>query len=409
MGRRLNWLLYGTPPSPRSRSSPPATAGTIEAAARVALARRRGRGSLATTPFGFGPPLAGFEPPYPFTAPGWFDRSAAMSVASISRSRDLICSAVSALPFTLWQIDRQAVPAVERRIPDYTWMDRPDPDRTRQWMLSWTTDDLMFHAAAHWHITARFATGFPSQFRRIEPGDLHDDGDGALSITDPYTGERVPVRDEDIVEFLSPIEGMLSNGWRTISIAMQLDEAADRFASNEIPNGWLQEKEGSEDLADDELQKIALDFSVARHTATTAALNKWMDYHPNTVNPDDMQLVDSRSYQALEAARLGNVPPYLVGAPAGTGMTYQNGQQARQDLVDFGAAAFIGCIEQTLSGPNVTPRGTAVRLDLNAWLRNPFTTSSDGEPAANDLQVADPSPDQAPTQTPPAPPTEVAL
>ena len=37
-----------------------------------------------------------------------------------------------------------------------------------------------------------------------------------------------------------------------------------------------------------------------------------------------MQLVEGRTYQALELARLANVPPYLVGAPAGTGMTYQN-------------------------------------------------------------------------------------
>jgi hypothetical protein len=100
-----------------------------------------------------------------------------------------------------------------------------------------------------------------------------------------------------------------------------------------------------------------------------------------------MQLVEGRTYQALEMARLSNIPPYLVGAPAGTGMTYLNGQQARQDLVDFGAAPYVACIEQTLSGPNVTPRGTLVRLDLNVWLRNPFTTPTDSSP--NDLQIRD--------------------
>jgi hypothetical protein len=107
-----------------------------------------------------------------------------------------------------------------------------------------------------------------------------------------------------------------------------------------------------------------------------------------------MQLVEGRTYQALELSRLGNIPPYLVGAPAGTGMTYLNGQQARQDLIDFAAGAYIGCIEQTLSGPNVTPRGQSIRLDQNAWLRNPFTTTTgDGnaEPSPNDMQIADPT------------------
>jgi phage portal protein BeeE len=104
-----------------------------------------------------------------------------------------------------------------------------------------------------------------------------------------------------------------------------------------------------------------------------------------------MQLVEGRTYQALELARLANIPPYLVGAPAGTGMTYQNAEQARSDLIDYGALPYIGCIEQTLSGPNVTPAGTSIRLETNAWLRSPFTGDPAGAPSPNDMQIADPS------------------
>lgn len=388
MGRRLDWLLYGTPPSRdlHARTGTATVGAGVEAAAgRVALANRR-RGSVATTPYGFGPPLEGFEPPYPFsTAPPNFDRDAAMSVASISRAQALIVSAVSALPFTLWTIDRARTPAVERSVPQYPWMDRPDPNRTRQWLLAWTTDDLMFHGIAHWEITGRYSTGYPSSFARIEPGALSETASG-LQITDP-DGTMRRVAERDIVEFLSPLDGVLSTGWRTISTAMQLDAAADRFASVEIPAGILEEQDGSEDMTSEELQEQALMFSAARHTNTTAALNKYLRYREVNVDASAMQLVDGRSYQALECARVGNVPPYLIGAPAGTGMTYLNGEQSRRDLIDFGAAPYIGCIEQTLSGPNVTPRGQAVRLDLNAWLRNPFT---DGTDSRNDLDPVDP-------------------
>lgn len=72
-------------------------------------------------------------------------------------------------------------------------------------------------------------------------------------------------------------------------------------------------------------------------------------------------------------------------------MTYLNAEQAKADLIDFGALPYIGCIEQTLSGPNVMPRGNFVRLDVNAWLRNPFTTtgpSGSAEQSPNDMQVA---------------------
>ena len=78
-------------------------------------------------------------------------------------------------------------------------------------------------------------------------------------------------------------------------------------------------------------------------------------------------------------------------------MTYQNTAQATADLISFGALPYIGCIEQTLGGPNVTPRGTTVRLDVNALLRNPFTEAT---PAANDIQhafdPAAPTPEPAP-------------
>lgn len=67
-------------------------------------------------------------------------------------------------------------------------------------------------------------------------------------------------------------------------------------------------------------------------------------------------------------ARVANIPPYLVGAPSGSGMTYQNAQQARQDLFLFGAKPFVDCIEQTLSMNNITPRGRYIYLDIDSYL-----------------------------------------
>jgi hypothetical protein len=392
MGRRFDRWMLGVP---YERADTPVTATTpaprVEAAARVALARRPAATGPAGWPLGTGPALAPFT--FDGEAPPWFDRAAAMSLPTVSRSRNLICSAVSALPFTLWTFDASQAPPVQQQIPQHQWMNRPDPDRTRQWMLAWTVDDLYFSEVAHWLVTRRLATGYPGGFRRIPPGDLQSNADGTYTYTDPHTGARTAVDPADVVEFLAPIEGLLSVGWRPISIALQLDQAADRFAGTEIPAGVLEEQDSSEDLTSAELADLAAEFNYARLTNTTAATNKHVRYRETPVDASKMQLVEGRTYQALELARLGNVPAYLVGAPAGTGMTYQNGQQARQDLIDFAAGAYIGCIEQTLSGPNVTPNGQIVRLDQNAWLRNPFTTT-DGTPgqlSPNDMQLANPT------------------
>jgi hypothetical protein len=357
----------------------------VAAAGRVELA---GRGpTTRSLPFASGGESLVPVTPWDVGWGGVWDRTAAVSLPTIKRARDLICTAVGALPITAWSIDFNRVPAVEQQTAPAGWMQRPDPNVTRQYLLAWTADDLMFYGLSHWVITGRYADSYPSSFTRALPGDVQFD-----ERTDRVTVRGHEVDPADIVEFLSPVDSLLSVGFRPISIALQLDDAAERFAGTEVPAGWLAEREGSEDQSSDELAAQARLWTQARRENTTAALNKYFDYHEASYDASKMQLVEGRTYQALELARLGNVPPYLVGAPAGTGMTYLNGEQARQDLIDFGALPYIGCIEQTLSGPNVTPRGSFVRLDLDAWLRNPFTTTAGtapkAEPSPNDMQTA---------------------
>ena len=378
MGRWLDRLI-----GPPLETVGPAS--TVTAAGRVELSP--GAASTSRRPWGIADPALA---PVVFDGmwPG-IDREAAMSIPALQRARDLICTTVGQCPITYWTLNP---PDVEQSEPPLSWMMRPDPNKTRQWILSWTADDLFFYGVGYWEIVDRYANTFPSAFERLCVPELNISTEGKVT----YNGREIdPV---NIVEFLSPAEGVLTNGSRAIAIALELDDAAERFAAVEIPTGVLEEQPGGEDLTGDELATEAAKFAAARRSNTTAATNKYLKYREISNNPETMQLTAGRGYQALEMSRLGNIPPYLVGAPAGSGMTYQNTQQATADLVSFGALPYIGCIEQTLGGPNVTPRGKTVRLDVNALLRNPFTEAA---PAANDLQHAFDEP--TPTTDPAAP------
>jgi hypothetical protein len=55
-----------------------------------------------------------------------------------------------------------------------------------------------------------------------------------------------------------------------------------------------------------------------------------------------------------------------IGVPGS--FTYQNAQQARQDLWLFGAKMYADCIEQTLSANSIVPRGRFVRFDVEDFL-----------------------------------------
>jgi len=335
-----------------------------------------------------------------FPAPpvaGVWDRLTLLTIPAVSRARDILCAAVGSLPLTLWRLSWSDGASVEQQVPPALWMGRPDPNTTRHWLLAWTTDDLIFHARAYWYITGRYATGYPSAFERLCPTDVQVDADGAVS----YRGRRLDPA--DVVEFCSFTESVLVTGWRTFNTSLKLEDAADRFSATEVPAGWLKQT-GGEPLSATELGEWADAFAERRRANVTAALGLDFDYHEASADPERFQLVEARDHQALEASRLMNVPPWAVGAPSNNSMTYQNAETARRDIIDFGALPFINCIEQTLGGPNVVPNGQFVRLDLNAWLRSPFT---EGDPSPNDIQDAFQPPQPQPSPpAPAAPPAE---
>jgi len=133
----------------------------------------------------------------------------------------------------------------------------------------------------------------------------------------------------------------------------------------------------AQDLAD-----MAAAFAAARQQSTVAALNEFVDYKETSHKPDDLQLVQSREFMALEMARLANIPPYLVGVSV-PGYTYQNADSARMDLYQFGAKPIIEAIEQTLSMNSIVPRGRYVELDVRGYLEEngmatPDEDDSDG-------------------------------
>ena len=84
-------------------------------------------------------------------------------------------------------------------------------------------------------------------------------------------------------------------------------------------------------------------------------------------DPNKLQLLESRQYSSLEVSRQVGVPAYLLGIAVG-GYTYQNAQQARQDLYLFGAKQILDVIQMTLSMTNVLPINRFVEFDTESYL-----------------------------------------
>jgi hypothetical protein len=302
-------------------------------------------------------------------------RSVAMSIPTISRARDLLASLVASLPIRRYGVQWTGENMTELPLPPEAWQLAPDPSSTRAHVMAWTFDDLFMHGRAVWHVSARYASGYPARFQWLPWTELSVDcplwaGNAPIGgITSvAFQGQELPVR--DVILFSSPVQGLLETGYRSIVTAQRLDAAASRFAVSEVPSGWLKQT-GGEPLSLDELAELAAGWQDARRTNTVAALNEYVEWHESTMDPSRLQLIEARQYQALELARLCNVPAFLVGAPSGSGMTYLNAQDASAQAIRYGALPYIEAIEQTLSSEAVTPRGQLVRLDRSAWELRP--------------------------------------
>jgi phage portal protein BeeE len=139
----------------------------------------------------------------------------------------------------------------------------------------------------------------------------------------------------------------------------------------------LRQKSG-EPLSAEEMADMAQAFDSHRRNDATCMVNEHTEVIINDATPDKMLLIEAATFQALEMARLANVPPYLVGVSTGA-YSYQSSEQARHDLYTFGVKPYADCITQTLSGDNVLPRGTYVKFDSEEYLESMYDENAETE------------------------------
>jgi hypothetical protein len=324
-----------------------------------------------------------------FSWTGSWKRDQAIQIPTISRARDLIVSLISGLPIEQYSLmwDEAAGEYEEMMLPAEPWMSRPDPKVTRQFILAWTADDLLFFGRAHWLVTSRSSiTGLPLTFQWIPAADVSlPNMPGPQYWTAPTEIEfnGIPLDPREVITFLSPIQSWLTMGNRAIEISNRLDNAAMRFASNEITAGYLQQTPNSEPMDGEELSELVAAWAAARQRNAIGALNASVTWHEFDSDPSKLQLVEARKHQMTELANLCNVPQVLVGADAGTGMTYTNVQESQRALY-LSAKQYIECISQTLSMNNVLAPGHLCRLNVSEYLHESPSMSSDDSSAATE-------------------------
>jgi hypothetical protein len=252
---------------------------------------------------------------------------------------------------------------------------RIDKGVTNNFILSWTFDDLLFYGSAYWFVTERSADGYPMNFTRL-PAAMITLQDQQSSVrfgpSKQILFNGLPIDYKDVIQFMSPVQGLIYTGYTSINTALKLEQARNRNSLSTMPATTLRQV-GGEPMSAQELSDMAAAYDHARLNSATCAVNEFVEVIPNTATPDKMLLIDAAEYQSKEIARLANVPAYLVSVSIGN-YSYVSSSEASRDLYTFGVKPYIDCIQETLSADNVLPRGTGVMFDIESYLANEYNT-----------------------------------
>jgi hypothetical protein len=270
---------------------------------------------------------------------------------------------------------------VSEEIAPRSWLRQPDPTIPYATFMAWLFDDLFFFGRAFLFINSRTADGFPNSFQRL-PAAMVNTRDQAGPVWFAPSNEVYfqggQIDSANLVQFISPIQGIIYQSEKMVQTALRLEAARYRNASSTIPAGTLKIT-GGEPLTQQEMADLAATFNSARENNQTAALSQDVDYIETKANPANMMLMEAANYQALEACRITNIPPYLAGIDIGS-YQYSSGKDSREQLYLFAARLYMDCIAQTLSMNNVLPIGTYCRFDIDDYLSEIIETEEKLEP-----------------------------
>ena len=294
-------------------------------------------------------------------------REEAMSVPTVARGRNIICSSIASIGLEV--IDRSTGMEIEDATPRV--IRTPDPRVPGSATYVWTCEDLLFYGYAYWQITELFSDTYRVRsVQRVSPARVTIQTNSLATEIEYYMVDGSPVPNSGIgslVVFNGNDEGLLNRAGKTIRTGAELERAAAMYAREPVPSMVL--KSNGTALPADRIAKLLDSWGTARRNRSTAFLNADVTMESVGFDPEKLQLNQARSYVSTELARALGIPAYYVDAETGSSMTYSNASNQRQSLLDFSLLPMMTSISERLSMPDFVPQSQRVEYDLSDYLR----------------------------------------
>jgi HK97 family phage portal protein len=297
-------------------------------------------------------------------------REEAMSIPTVARGRNIICSSIASIGIEVWDRD------TGREIEDVPRIFRtPDPRINGAATYVWTAEDLLFHGYAYWQVMELYKDTLRIRsVQRIAPTrvTINTNALGTEIVSYMVDGMYVPNSGVgSLVVFYGNDEGLLNRAGRTIRTGAELEKAAANYAREPIPSMVL--SSNGTTLPADRIRALLDAWGASRRNRSTAFLNADVKMETIGFDPEKLQLASARSYIATELARAIGIPAFFVDAETGSSMTYSNSETTRKSLLDFSLRPMMTAIEERMSMPDFLPSSQIAKFDLDSYLRGSAT------------------------------------
>jgi HK97 family phage portal protein len=287
----------------------------------------------------------------------------ALSVPAVKFARDKIAGAVGSLPLALYKSDGT--------LQDWSLLNQPEETTTP--VNTWTdvAEDLLFESVAWLRIINVGWHNKPVTVKRLDPRTVTVQQNQVFVPTkNGHFGQALEwIPDDQLIRIDSPNAPLLVVGARAIRTLINLSNTTDQAASALPPSTYFTPAEGVDPFEDETEIQTALDaFALARSRNVTGYVPAALKLNALGWNPEQLQLKDLREQAVLEIARLTGVDAEDLGVST-TSRTYFNAFDRKQAFIQFTLGPYLLAISQRLSMDDVTPRGYAVRHDLDAFFQ----------------------------------------
>jgi HK97 family phage portal protein len=255
--------------------------------------------------------------------------------------------------------------------------------------VGWTDEvgqvcwSLLLRGNAYCLATSYDWTGYPSTFVVLDPDRVivERDQDGRhVYRWDAGSGAEVRLVDPSQLELLHIRWQRPPGAWCGAGIldtaggpgsTLSGVSAAERYAAdvmaNPVPPAVLQHPLRLNKSQAEALQ-TQWSSSVARRQNVPAVLSGGVTYQPLQVTPRDVQLIESRQWNATQVAVLFGLPPYYVGGSTGDSLTYATVEGEMQRLWQLALMPMGVRLERAFGA--WTPAGQRLRFVPDQLLRS---------------------------------------